>query len=120
MNGNTNPKNYVRWRASIQQHVYGLSDFYITADTLLDGRPKPAVVRLTMEPFDEGGLIEEPTFRGQQDEVRIFIQAIVDGAWDAGIRPSGIENYEHELTATKRHLEDMREMVFAQTKGKKP
>ena len=37
-----------------------------------------------------------------------FLRAIVDAAWDAGIRPTGFGDHTNELKATRYHLEDMR------------
>lgn len=46
------------------------------------------------------------------DNMGNFIQAIIDAAWDAGMRPANFKEHESELTATKYHLEDMRKIVF--------
>ncbi len=37
-----------------------------------------------------------------------FLRAIMDVAWDAGIRPTSFEDHANELKATRYHLEDMR------------
>lgn len=39
------------------------------------------------------------------------MQQIMNQMWNAGFRPS-VEGSEGELTATKKHLEDMRTIVF--------
>ena len=42
---------------------------------------------------------------------RGFIQALVDAAWKEGIRPEALQADASEIGATKRHLEDMRNIV---------
>lgn len=44
-----------------------------------------------------------------------FCQAIMDEAWNEGMRPTGFTDVKNETTAIKYHLEDMRKLVF---KGK--
>jgi hypothetical protein len=41
-----------------------------------------------------------------------FLQACCDAAWEAGIYPRQLADKTDELSATKRHLEDMRSLVF--------
>jgi hypothetical protein len=45
-------------------------------------------------------------------DVRSFLQACADAAWEIGIRPKQIEDHTSELKATKYHLEDMRRLVL--------
>lgn len=48
-------------------------------------------------------------------DVTNFLQAALDCAWKAGMRPDGYEDKRDELngelTATKQHLEDMRKLA---------
>ena len=44
--------------------------------------------------------------------VRNFLQAMSDAAWEIGIKPKQIEDNSNELKATKFHLEDMRTLVL--------
>lgn len=46
------------------------------------------------------------------EEVRNFLQACADAAWDIGIRPRQQHESDSELKAVKRHLEDMRTLVL--------
>lgn len=52
---------------------------------------------------------------GMSDNVRGFLQAAMDAAWEYGLRPAGIKDLTGELGATKRHLEDMRTLALAPT-----
>lgn len=45
-------------------------------------------------------------------DVTGFLQAMVNAAWDAGIRPEVMKDRAGELGATKAHLEDLRTLVF--------
>lgn len=44
-------------------------------------------------------------------DVRGFLQAMSDAAWEIGIKPKQIEDNSNELKATKFHLEDMRSLA---------
>ncbi len=61
----------------------------------------------------EYGVAAKVQVRDQQ-----FLQAIVDAAWRAGIRPEALQADASEIGATKRHLEDMRALVFKSGKPK--
>lgn len=39
-------------------------------------------------------------------------QEVMDGLWQAGIRPAQAHGSTGQLAATERHLEDMRKLVF--------
>ena len=45
-------------------------------------------------------------------EVRAFLQAMSDAAWEIGIKPKQIADHSSELKATKYHLEDMRKLAL--------
>jgi len=46
--------------------------------------------------------------RGEVDD---FLRAIMDAAWELGIRPTGFLDHTNELTAVRFHLEDMRKLA---------
>lgn len=46
-------------------------------------------------------------------EASEFAQAILDAAWEVGMRPKGFTDIQNETTAIKEHLGDMRRLVFA-------
>lgn len=50
-----------------------------------------------------------PVEEGNSQEL---IQAILDAAWAEGFRPKGFADHQNELSATRRHLEDMRCFAF--------
>ncbi len=49
-----------------------------------------------------------PTLRLDRDMGREFMQAMMDAAWEMGLRPSGVKDLESTLEATRFHLNDMR------------
>lgn len=51
----------------------------------------------------------EPTFTEDGQE---FLQAALDAAWDAGLRPAGYLDTRESMKATQAHLEDMRKLTF--------
>ena len=51
---------------------------------------------------------------------RDFLQAIMDGAWEAGFRPSGYGDVREATAALRFHLEDMRALAFHATGIGKP
>ena len=46
------------------------------------------------------------------DDVQDFLQAMLNVAWDAGLRPKSFEQPTSELKAVRDHLQDMRKLVF--------
>lgn len=44
-------------------------------------------------------------------DVRGFLQAMSDAAWEIGIKPKQMESHASELVAVRYHLEDMRQLV---------
>lgn len=54
----------------------------------------------------------EPSLAESHEDFIDFLQALVDAAWDFGVRPKNAQDTGNELKATKYHLEDMRSLVF--------
>ncbi|KKL84524.1 hypothetical protein LCGC14_1963900 [marine sediment metagenome] len=44
-------------------------------------------------------------------EVPDFLRAMMDAAWEIGLRPSGYEDHANELSAVRDHLADMRKLA---------
>lgn len=45
-------------------------------------------------------------------DVRSFLQAMSDAAWEIGIKPKQVEGHTDELKAVRYHLEDMRKLAL--------
>lgn len=52
-----------------------------------------------------------PTLDGPDFDVRGFLQAALEAAWNAGLRPLGFSDVRNELAAVRYHLEDMRKLA---------
>ena len=55
-----------------------------------------------------------PTVAGDTEpsKARNMLQALLDEAWNQGMRPIGYKEIKNDLEAVKYHLEDMRTLVF--------
>ncbi len=63
---------------------------------------------LVMKFIRRGGAVV-PTFAIDAEEAREFLRSVMDEAWKLGIRPT---DYDNDLGATRKHLEDMRRISF--------
>ena len=52
----------------------------------------------------------KPMLRLDRDLAREFMQAMMNEAWNMGLRPSGVKDLTSTLEATRYHLEDMRQL----------
>lgn len=48
---------------------------------------------------------------GERNEIDDLLQAMMDAAWDRGLRPTKMDHNEREVKAIERHLEDMRRLA---------
>ncbi len=48
-----------------------------------------------------------------------IVQAIINAAWDAGMRPDGYKDEASSITRIEDHLADMRRLVFKIPNGEK-
>jgi hypothetical protein len=76
---------------------------------LADGRHEWVSAQLTVQQLDKHKPSEDgPTFHLTPQEA----QSLMDGLWEAGVRPrDGAGSLAH-VDAQKAHLEDMRRLVF--------
>ena len=110
------------WKVYIEDQPAWHSSRIHMANVRDDGKVD-IVQPLTLETFkqgvlitaaDHGGLLGEDTSRAECEE---FLRAIMDCAWEIGIRPNKFKDYTNELSATRYHLEDMR--LLAKVRDKK-
>lgn len=45
------------------------------------------------------------------EQAEELLQAMMDAAWQIGLRPTGVADPTNELTAVRYHLEDMRQLA---------
>lgn len=72
------------------------------------GRLTAVAEPITWREVPDGEMVLDPTFAIDPDEAQLFM----DSLWDAGVRPSQAKGSAGQLTATERHLADMRALVF--------
>ncbi len=77
------------------------------------------IVRFTLEPFDRHGIVTEPTVRSME-EGDSFLRAVLNAAWELGLRPDGFNDTRESMAATNKHLEDMRTLAFYKIGAEKP
>lgn len=70
------------------------------------------VKSLAMEKLDRHGHTDQSQQAIPHKDVEDFLRAMMDAAWELGIRPTGYENHANELNATRYHLEDMRQLAL--------
>ena len=94
------------WKVHTQYEPYyaGHSMWMLHEDHL--GRS--IVKRIEMESIVEGQTSQSGEQPIPMDQVEDFIRAVMDAGWEMGLRPTGYENHENELKATRDHLQDMR------------
>lgn len=69
--------------------------------------------RVEFKPYGQDDLnhLLEPTFQGADGKQ--FLQAALEAAWEAGLRPKNWKNEAPEqIVAMNAHLQDMRALVF--------
>ena len=72
------------------------------------------VIGLTIERVKEGQRLENPALMGR--DAIAFLQAAMDAAWVAGLRPAQAAAPTSELVRIEQHLEDMRHIAFSALK----
>lgn len=64
---------------------------------------------LTLRTYDECARIEDADVDLMRDmDGQAFLQAMLEAAWEIGLRPKDFADHKNELTAVRYHLEDMR------------
>lgn len=70
------------------------------------------VKNMTMERVDHGGaIVSDGAINGRPEEIDDFLRAMMNAAWERGLRPDGYENHTNELAAVRFHLDDMRKLA---------
>ena len=87
--------------------------FYIFRFRPDDGRREicTSMDEMKFEIYNERTSVD-PTFSLHGDVVKPFLTEMANALHKIGIRAEGEPVLENELTATKFHLEDMRQLVF--------
>jgi hypothetical protein len=99
----------------------GSAKLAITFQDGVDGA-RTFVQPFTMKAFErhhavpeaEAYALTDPFYDGN---VRDFLQAAADAAWEIGIRPSQAKDMTSEVAAVRYHLEDMRKLALGCNDG---
>ncbi len=80
---------------------------------------QPAVMVRLEEPY--APIDDAQAFMsGTRKELTAFMQAMMDAAWDMGLKPKSYEEPTHAMKVQSRHLEDMRAIVSSFVKVEFP
>jgi hypothetical protein len=69
-------------------------------------------VNLNFEKVDPYTAIPYPNFNDLPATHIEIVQAILNEAWEQGMRPIGFTDIKNETTALKMHIEDFRKIIF--------
>lgn len=107
-----------KWKVYTQELLrYGMAGHRMY---IMRGEPSgrfSVVTSLILETQDQDSFIAEDKAtiddgKHLGPDVRSFLQACADAAWEIGIRPAQLADHSSELKATKYHLEDMRRLAL--------
>lgn len=112
------------WQASIHHDGFGRARYlHVTARVLNHegsglvrqyAAVAPPTLVLVKRHAPQPPMLME-TWESRQDgvgDVTGFVQAVMDAAWEAGLRPSQYRDAIQELGAVRYHLEDMRSLAL--------
>lgn len=105
------------WELKIRREI-----FNDTVGCLLVDRDRDVVVRplvLEKEAMPSPAPIQ-PTYEARTNEFEAMLQAIVNAAWDYGIKPVGVDEWRRVNDAKSAHLRDMRALVSKALKTELP
>lgn len=99
------------WKFTLQPKPWDLTTNVYLIGYDFDGPKQFHANPIEFTEFEEGASAE-PFFILHEHSDSGMLQAMMDGLWDSGLRPSNHRDFTQELQATKTHLEDMRQLVF--------
>lgn len=111
------------WRVLVHSMIpYGqLEDRLVIINEPADGVNSPQYIAgpfviKTLAPGDalpeDAVLMKSFPMMGRSPSIDGLLKAFADAAWERGIKPTKYEEPTTELAATKKHLEDMRAIVW--------
>lgn len=101
-------KAFARYEPSMAAH-----SFFIERS---DENGRSFVKSIELEKVGRHGVVSMPHEQAiPPDEVEDFLRAMMNAAWEIGLRPNGFDDHTNELTAVRYHLEDMRTLAKVKT-----
>jgi len=103
------------WKVFTKSNPWDDGLIVAASETMPNGSRAFIKPPLTMESFDDRGrhgfIADEEVNLFPRSDGRAFMQAMLDAAWDMGLRPASYADYTNELKAVRYHLEDMRKLA---------
>jgi len=97
------------WKVYIETEDFNFRARLLVGNKSDDGSIEAIVGPVTIHRFQPHESAKDAHFLDMpSDEMRQFLQAIVDAAWDFGVRAS---EYAQHSGAQQKHLADMRKLV---------
>ena len=116
-------KPFIQWRAhAIQTPNWDIKGFklFMMRDALPPAKQPhkiQVVTGFSCQDVPEFGELPESAAFLPPHEATVFLQGMLDCAWQAGLRPTmGNTDNDAEKAAMKFHLDDMRKLVFKDKK----
>ena len=96
------------WRVYVKQEPWSDGyDLYIAKEGPSGGLD--AVIGFTFKSVGEGLKVSGPAIAGMESEQ--FMRAVMNAAWDLGIRPDGFNDTKESMAATQAHLADLKSIT---------
>lgn len=106
------------WRVFVEDSILHRGRRLFVARDRGDGR-LDVLAPLTFTTIDAGLAAPDAPVLDIQDSEG-FLRAMLNAAWDAGLRPDGFMDTRESMKATTAHLEDMRALAFHKIGAMKP
>lgn len=105
------------WKMFLDERLIdGSTKLFIRRDGYMsEGGKTEFVSNFTLETIEPARQAPAAMTSGfsQNPEAKAFLQAALDCAWEAGMRPAGWQDHGREVSALRDHLHDMRALVYA-------
>lgn len=98
------------WKIYRDYQAWADAERLFVCHTSYDGK-RSVVQPLALQVVEPGLIYDTPTLASPTHDTRGFLQAALNCAWEAGLRPMGFADHAHELKAVRYHLEDMRALA---------
>lgn len=105
-----------RWFAHYEIGMFGRGELFVGHRNADDSHD--VVQPFVLERIEPGVRFPFPTAMGQDAEE--FMRAMLNAAWEAGLRPDGFNDTRESMKATIAHLQDMRAIAFHAVQAPKP
>lgn len=104
------------WKAYFEKQPWSLEQSLHIVRETHDGRME-VMQCPEVRSYDRGSVMPSGNAFLKSDygggaDVKGFMQAVMDAAWEEGMRPTGFADVKNEIAAVRYHLEDMRKLAL--------